>query len=411
MMNNNYYHNDFKIEREKGITFPRGFKATALNCGIRLKRKDLAIVFSEEIAKSCGVYTTNKFRAAPVLITEENLSKSNGKLQAILINSGIANACTGEKGLQDARKSINYLSEGLKINKEFVAVASTGKIGEFLSLEKIKTGIERAIPQLSVEGGSEAAEAILTTDTKKKEIALSFDLNGKEIRMGGMAKGSGMIHPNMATMLAFIGTDIAIEQKLLKEALKEVVGKTFNMISVDRDTSTNDTVLLMANGLANNPIIKGKDENYRKFLSALYLITEHLAKEIVSDGEGATKLIEVEVRNACSQEDAKNTAKAVIDSLLVKTAIFGQDPNWGRILVAVGYSGANIDISKLDLFLEEKIVENGQPISYSKKKVREYLKNSREIKMIIDLKIGEEHATAWGCDLSYEYIKINTKYN
>jgi len=411
MMNNNYYHNDFKIEREKGITFPRGFKATALNCGIRLKRKDLAIVFSEEIAKSCGVYTTNKFRAAPVLITEENLSKSNGKLQAILINSGIANACTGEKGLQDARKSINYLSEGLKINKEFVAVASTGKIGEFLSLEKIKTGIERAIPQLSVEGGSEAAEAILTTDTKKKEIALSFDLNGKEIRMGGMAKGSGMIHPNMATMLAFIGTDIAIEQKLLKEALKEVVGKTFNMISVDRDTSTNDTVLLMANGLANNPIIKGKDENYRKFLSALYLITEHLAKEIVSDGEGATKLIEVEVRNACSQEDAKNTAKAVIDSLLVKTAIFGQDPNWGRILVAVGYSGANIDISKLDLFLEEKIVENGQPISYSKKKVREYLKNSQEIKMIIDLKIGEEHATAWGCDLSYEYIKINTKYN
>jgi len=402
---------NFKIIEDKGITFPKGFKAAGLNCRIRLKRKDLALIYSEEIANACGVYTMNQFKAAPLLVTEENLLSSGGKLQAILINSGIANACTGEKGLQDAWETVDYVSEGLKINREYVAVASTGKIGEFLPLEKIKNGIKMAIPELSISGGKEAAEAIITTDTHKKEIAVAFDLNGQEIRIGGMAKGSGMIHPNMATMLGFISTDIAIDKKLLYEALKEVVQKTFNMISVDGDTSTNDMVLLMANGLAKNPLIAEKDESYGKFLKALYLVAEYLAKSIAKDGEGATKLIEVKVQNALSESDAEKAAKSVIDSLLVKTAIFGQDPNWGRILAAVGYSGARMDTAKVDLFLEEKIVENGQPIKYSRQAIGKYLEESDEIKIVIDLKIGNKDAIAWGCDLSYDYVKINTKYN
>jgi glutamate N-acetyltransferase / amino-acid N-acetyltransferase len=403
--------NDFKVINDNGITYPKGFRAAGVNCGIRLKRKDLALIYSEEVANACGVYTTNQFKAAPLWITQENLLLSKGKLQAILINSGIANACTGEKGLQDARETVDYVAEGLKINKEHIAVTSTGKIGEFLPLEKIKAGVKKAIPKLNVSGGTEAAEAILTTDTQKKEIAVSFHVDGQEIRIGGMAKGSGMIHPNMATMLGFITTDIAIERKLLQEALKGVVGKTFNMISVDGDTSTNDMVLLMANGLAKNRLITEKNESYNQFLKMLYLVSEYLAKSIARDGEGATKLIEVEVQNALSTGDAEKVAKAVIDSLLVKTAIFGQDPNWGRILAAVGYSGAKIDAEKVDLFLKEKIVENGQPIPYSKQILRKYLKDSGEIKIVIDLKIGKGQATAWGCDLSYDYVKINTKYN
>lgn len=403
--------NDFKIINDNGITYPKGFRAAGVNCGIRLKRKDLALIYSEEVANACGVYTTNQFKAAPLWITEENLLLSKGKLQAILINSGIANACTGEKGLQDARETVKYVAEGLNIKKEYVAVTSTGKIGEFLPLEKIKAGVKKVIPELNVSGGIEAAEAILTTDTQKKEIALSFNVDGQEIRIGGMAKGSGMIHPNMATMLGFITTDIAIEGKLLQEALKGVVGKTFNMISVDGDTSTNDMVLLMANGLAKNRLITEKNKSYNQFLQALYLVSEYLAKSIARDGEGATKLIEVKVKNALSAGDAEKIAKAVIDSLLVKTAIFGQDPNWGRILAAVGYSGARIETEKVDLFLEEKIVENGQPIQYSKQMLRKYLRDSKEIKIVIDLKIGKGQATAWGCDLSYDYVKINTKYN
>lgn len=402
---------NLKIIENHGITYPKGFKAIGLNCGIRLKRKDLALIYSEKIADACGVYTTSKFKAAPLWVTEENLVRSQGKLQAILVNSGVANACTGEKGLHDAWETVKAVSEGLNINKEYVAVTSTGKIGEFLPLDKIKEGVRRAIPQLSIAGGIEAAEAILTTDTQKKEIAVNFYLDGQEVRMGGMAKGSGMIHPNMATVLGFIATDIAIKGNLLQEALKSVVGKTFNMISVDGDTSTNDMVLLLANGLAKNQMIIEKNENYRQFLRALHLVSEYLAKSIVRDGEGATKLIEVEVKNAQTEIDAEKAAKAVIDSLLVKTAIFGQDPNWGRILAAVGYSGALVDPDKVDLLLKEKIVENGQPIPYSKPSVEKYLKDSREIKIIIDLKIGKQKAIAWGCDLSYDYVKINTKYN
>lgn len=394
-----------------GITYPKGIKAAGVKCGIRFDKKDLALIYSEKVADAWGTFTTNKFKAPPLVVTEKNLSLSGGKLQAVLINSGVANACTGEKGLKDAWEMANYVSKGLKIDKEYVAVTSTGKIGEFLPMKKIDAGLKEAISKLSISGGTDAAEAILTTDTKKKEIAVSFKLGEQEVKIGGMAKGSGMIHPDMATMLAFITSDISIKGKLLQEALQQVVEKTFNMISVDGDTSTNDMVLFMANGLAENKLIAEKNDDYFKFLEALQYLAEYLAKCIAKDGEGATKMIEVEVQNAVSFGEAKKVAKAVINSPLVKTAVFGKDPNWGRILAAVGYSGAEVMPDKVDLYLNEKIVEDGQPLTFSRQKLHEYLESSDEVKIIIDLKMGEVNATAWGCDLTYDYVKINTKYN
>jgi len=409
-MSNVSNEKDFRIIK-KGITYPKGIKAAGIKSGIRFNRKDLALIYSEKIADGCGMFTTNKFKAAPLVVTEKNLVLSKGKLQAILINSGIANACTGEQGLKDAWESVKEVSGKLKIKEEYVAVTSTGKIGEFLPMQKIKTGIQEAIAGLSIQGGTEAAEAILTTDTKKKEIAVIFEIDGQEVRIGGMAKGSGMIHPNMATMLGFITSDISIKGELLQEALKHVVEKTFNMVSVDGDTSTNDMVLLMANGLAENKFIAAKNNDYNKFLKALYYVAEYLAKCMAKDGEGATKLIEVEVQNALSYDDAKKIAKAVINSPLVKTAVFGHDPNWGRILAAAGYSGAEIDTNKIDLYLKEKIVENGQPLKCSRQEIHKYLEMSDEVKILIDLKMGQENAIAWGCDLTYDYVKINTKYS
>ena len=401
---------NFQVVKE-GITYPKGIKAAGVKCGIRFNKKDLALIYSEKLADARGTFTTNKFKAAPLVVTEKNLSLSGGKLQAVLINSGIANACTGEKGLKDAWEMADYVSRGLKINKEYVAVTSTGKIGEFLPLDKIKAGVEKAISCLDYAGGTEAAKAILTTDTKKKEIAVSFKLGEQEVKIGGMAKGSGMIHPNMATMLGFITSDISIKGELLQEALQEVVEKSFNMISVDGDTSTNDMVLVTTNGLAGNKIVDKKDVDYYKFLSALQHVAEYLAKCIAKDGEGATKMIEVEVQNAVSFGEAGKVAKAVINSPLVKTAVFGKDPNWGRILAAVGYSGVEVIPDKVDLYLKEKIVENGQPLTFSRQEIHKYLESSDEIKIIIDLKMGEVNATAWGCDLTYDYVKINTKYS
>ena len=410
-MNNSNEQNNLKIIKEQGITYPKGFKSAGINSGIRVKRKDLALIYSEKIASAAAVYTQNKFKAAPLWVTEENLVRSGGKLHAVLVNSGVANACTGEQGLQDARKTVKYVSENLKIKEEYVAVTSTGKIGEFLPMDKMKDGVKEAVDKLSAKGGADAAEAILTTDTRKKEIAVSFGLNGQEIRVGGIAKGSGMIHPNMATMLGFITTDIAIESNLLQEALQDVIAKTFNMISVDGDTSTNDMVVVMANGLSGNLPIVEKNKDYHQFKNALNMVAEYLAKEIVLDGEGATKLVETEVLHAMTDSDATKIAKAVIGSLLVKTAIYGHDPNWGRIFAAAGYSGAQIDVEKADLYLKEKIVSDGQPLPFSKEIVQKYLEESPEIKIVIDLKLGEGKATAWGCDLTHEYININTKYN
>ena len=410
-MNNSNEQNNLKIIKGQSITYPKGFKAAGINSGIRVKRKDLALIYSEKVATAAAVYTQNKFKAAPLWVTEENLARSDGKLQAILINSGVANACTGERGLKDARYTVKYVSENLQIKEEYVAVTSTGKIGEFLPMDKMRDGVREAVSELSLEGGADAAEAILTTDTRKKEIAINFTLNGQEIRIGGIAKGSGMIHPNMATMLAFVTTDIAIESSLLQDALTEVIGKTFNMVTIDGDTSTNDMVIVLANGLAGNRTIVEKNEDYHQFRDNLYAVTEYLAKEIVRDGEGATKLIEVEVKNALTDIDAGKIAKAIAGSLLVKAAIYGHDPNWGRIFAAAGYSGAQIDVDKIDLFVKEKIVSDGQPLSFSKEEVRKYLEESAEIKIVIDLKIGNGKATAWGCDLTHEYININTKYN
>ena len=407
MMKNVLDKEDFQVVKG-GITYPKGIKAAGVECGIRFNKKDLALIYSEKVADAWGTFTTNKFKAAPLVVTEKNLSLSGGKLQAVLINSGIANACTGEKGLKDAWEMAGYVSQGLKIKKEHVAVTSTGKIGEFLPLDKIKAGVEKIINSGDFSG---ASDAILTTDTKKKEIAVCFKLGEQEVRIGGMAKGSGMIHPDMATMLGFITSDISIKGELLQEALKQVVEKTFNMISVDGDMSTNDMVLLMANGLAGNKLIDKKDADYYKFLSALQYAAEYLAKCIAKDGEGATKMIEVEVKNAVSFEEARKVAQAVINSPLVKTAIFGKDPNWGRILAAVGYSGAEFIPDKVDLYLKEKIVENGQPLNFSRQKLHQYLESSDEVKIIIDLKMGEVNATAWGCDLTYDYVKINTKYS
>jgi len=401
---------DFQVIKE-GITYPKGIKAAGINCGIRINRKDLALIYSEKLTQGAAMYTTNKFKAAPLIVTKNNLIKSQGKLQAVLVNSGVANACTGEKGLKDAWETVDYVSQGLKIKKEYVAVISTGKIGEFLPLNKIKAGVAKAISCLDYLGGEEAAEAILTTDTRKKEIAVNFVIEGKEVRIGGMAKGSGMIHPDMATMLGFITSDVSISQELLKSALQHAVEKTFNMISVDGDTSTNDMVIVMANGLAGNKLIEKEDDNYYKFYQVLYYVTEYLAKCIVKDGEGATKMIEVKVQNATSFTEAKQVAKAVINSPLVKTAVFGKDPNWGRILAAVGYSGVELVPDRVDLYLKEKIVENGQPLNFSRQKIHEYLDSSDEIKIIIDLKMGEESAIVWGCDLTYDYVKINTKYS
>lgn len=402
---------NIKIFPDRGITYARGFLASGLNCGIRVARKDLALLYSEKIASAAAVYTQNSFKAAPLCVTAKNMALSGGKIQAILINSGIANACTGEKGVEDAWETVGYVAQALKISADNVAVTSTGKIGEFLPLEKIKEGVKRAARELRLEGSTEAAEAILTTDTRKKEIAVNYQCGDREIRIGGMAKGSGMIHPNMATMLAFISTDLAIESQLLQEALSDVVPETFNMVSVDGDTSTNDMVLLLANGLAGNTLITEKDDDYFQFRKALRIVAGYLTKEIARDGEGATKLIEVKVINAYSESDAKRIAKAVIGSPLVKTAVYGHDPNWGRILAAVGNSGAKLETNKVDLFLKEKIVSNGQPLSFSKEVVHKYLAESEEINILIDLKMGEGKATAWGCDLTHEYININTKYN
>ncbi len=410
-MNKSFEKKYFKVIKDQGISYPRGFKAAGINCGIRQIKKDLALIYSDEIACAGAVYTQNKFKAAPLWVTEENMVRSGGKLQTILINSGVANACTGEQGLKDAWDTVKYLSENLKIKTEHVAVTSTGKIGEFLPMDKIKNGIKEVVNSLSVKGGADAAEAILTTDTRKKEIAISFDLNGQEVRIAGIAKGSGMIHPNMATMLAFVTTDIAIENRLLQDTLTEIIGKTFNMVTVDGDTSTNDMVIVLANGMAGNPNIIEKNRDYCRFRDALYIVTEYLAKEIARDGEGATKLIEVEVQNALTDIDAEKIAKAVAGSLLVKAAIYGHDPNWGRIFAAAGYSGAKMDVEKIDLYVKEKIVSDGQPLPFSKEVVRKYLEESGEIKIFIDLKIGEGNATAWGCDLTHGYIDINTKYN
>ena len=401
---------------EGGVTAAQGFLVAGLSAGIKKgNTKDMAMLYSKVPCESAGTFTTNIVKAAPVKWDQKIVYESE-KAQAVICNSGIANACTGEEGFGYCKETAKAASLALNIPEDSVLVASTGVIGQQIPIEKIKKGIENMTPLLSesISAGTLAAEAIMTTDTVKKEIAVEVVIDGKTITIGGMCKGSGMIHPNMCTMLGFITTDVAISKKLLQEALSESVKDTYNMVSVDGDTSTNDTVLLLANGLAGNKKIETKEEDYKKFAEALNYVNIWLAKHIAADGEGASALFEVKVVGAKSKEQAVTLSKSIITSNLTKAAIFGHDANWGRILCAMGYSGAVFDPEKVDLYFESKagklkIIENGVATGYSEEEATKIL-SEKEVTAIADVKMGTATATAWGCDLTYDYVKINADY-
>ncbi len=393
---------------EGGISAPLGFMSSGVAADLRKKgstKKDVALIFSETPAVAAGVFTKNKVKAAPVVLTQKILEK--GVLQAIVINSKNANACTGEQGLKDAEKMGIFTAETLGIDKAKVAVSSTGLIGILLPIEQVLKGITSAAKVLCKKGNSDAAIAIMTTDTYPKERAFQFNLAGKMITIGGFSKGSGMVHPDMATTLGFITTDAKISLEALQAALKRGNEKSFNMISVDGDTSTNDMVLAMANGQAGNPEIQVGTALFEEFALYLEQILIFLAKEVARDGEGATKLLEVHVQGALSEQDAKKAARSVCSSLLVKTALFGSDANWGRILCALGYSGAHFDPNKVDLYIGSiQLMKKGAPLPFDEKNALETLSKS-STKITVDLQNGCKSATGWGCDLSYDYVKIN----
>lgn len=394
---------------ENGITTPRGFKAAGISCGIKKRnKKDLALIYSEVPARAAALFTTNQIKAAPLKVSAEHIKDE--KAQAIVINSGCANAATGKKGIEDAEEMTKIAAEELGIERENVLVASTGTIGTFLPMDKITKGIKEAKVKLSEDGGSNVAEAIMTTDTFPKEVAVELELGNKKVIIGGMAKGAGMISPHLATMLSFITTDVVISGELLKKALKSSIDKSFNMITVDGEESTNDMVVILANGLAGNEEINEENEDFRKFTSGLDEVALKLAKMIVKDGEGATKFIEVEVKNALKWEDAKKITFSIANSLLVKTAIFGEDANWGRIMAAIGNSGVEIEEEKIDIYLGNlKLASKGCGIKYSEEEAKKILKG-KEIKIIVDLNLGEKSAKVWTCDLTIEYVKINAHY-
>ncbi len=387
---------------------PLGFKFSGVNSGVRIKRKDLGLIYSEKPATAWGVFTRNKVKAAPVLYDMEIIKE--GKLQAILVNSGIANACTGKKGLEDVYKEAETVSKLLNIPSNFVGIASTGKIGPYLPMEKIVKGAELCVASLSEEGIEDFAEAILTTDTIKKMVYKEWDIDNKRVRILGISKGSGMINPDMATTLTFITTDISISLPMLKLALVRAVEESFNLITVDGDTSTNDTVLIMANGFSGNDEINREDERFENFYDSLLEILKELAYLVAKDGEGATKLVKIKIKGADSFSDAKRAGKAIANSLLVKTALYGADPNWGRIMAALGYAGIVIDPERVDITIGRKIVENGIPVEFSREEVREYM-GKKEIEIIIDLKLGVGEAEVLTTDLTHEYININTQYS
>lgn len=399
---------NFCIINGGGVTSPQGFLAAGVKAYIKKDKEDLALIYSEVPAAVAGVFTTNKVKAAPLLVTMEHIK--NGSAQAVVVNAGNANACTGGQGLANAIATAQKAGELLHIDPHDVIVTSTGVIGVQLPMDRLLAGVEKAVGELSREGGALAARAIMTTDTVPKEIAAEFAAGDKKAVIGAMAKGSGMIHPNMATMLGFVTTDAAVSPALLNKALKYAVDRTFNMVTVDGDTSTNDMVVALANGLAGNPEITAENEDYIAFRDALLHVCTHLAQMIAKDGEGATKLVEVRVVNAASEDDAKKATKAVANSNLVKTAIFGEDANWGRIICAVGYSGAEFDPSKVDIFIgDEKMCEDGIPLNFSEERAKKVLEQD-EVAILVDMKTGTAEATAWTCDFSYDYVKINADY-
>lgn len=399
-----------------GVTAPKGFLASGLNVGIKNQtKKDMAMVFSSTPCAAAGVFTTNLVKAAPVKWDKEIVTTSP-YVQAVVVNSGIANACTGAEGLGYCADTAAEAAAALNIPKTAVLVASTGVIGKQLPIDKIKSGVTALSKVLgsSREDAKLAAEAIMTTDTKSKEVACTLELDGKQVTVAGMCKGSGMIHPNMCTMLCFVTTDVAISHELLQKALSEDVVDTFNMISVDGDTSTNDTVLVMANGQAENTPITKEGEDYKTFCEALHFIMIELSKKIAGDGEGCTCLFEATVIGAKDKNQARTIAKSVVCSSLTKAAVFGHDANWGRILCAMGYSGAQFDPEVVDIWLESKagtikIVENGIATDYSEETATKIL-SEEEVIAKMDIKEGNETATAFGCDLTYEYVKINGDY-
>ncbi len=401
---------------EGGVTAAKGFQAAGIYAGIKKNNKsDMAMVYSEVPCIAAGTFTTNLVKAAPVK-WDQKVVKESDSAQAIVVNSGVANACTGEEGYQSCMDMAKKAGEVLSIPQDAVLVASTGVIGKQLPMDIILNGIEKLKDALGdkLSDGTAAAEAIMTTDTISKQTAFEFEIGGKKVVLGGMCKGSGMIHPNMATMLCFITTDIAIEKSLLQEALSEVVKDTFNMISVDGDTSTNDSVLLLANGRAENELIREKGNEYEVFKEVLNKVMTSLSKKIAGDGEGATALLEVKVVNAKTKEQAIVLSKSVITSNLTKAAIFGHDANWGRILCAMGYSGVEFQPDKTDIYFESaagclQVVKNGMATDYSEGYATKILSEA-EVFVIVDIKEGEEMAIAWGCDLTYDYVKINADY-
>lgn len=400
-----------------GVTSAKGFQAAGLHAGIRKgkSKKDMALIYSEIPAVFAGTFTRNKVKAAPVKWGKQ-LVKTQKKVQAIVVNSGVANACTGEEGMKNCENMAKMTAKKLGLQKEEVLVCSTGVIGNQLPMNMIEAGIELLVPELKEDrqSASMAAEAIMTTDTHKKEIAVTFEIDGTVVTMGGMCKGSGMIHPNMGTMLAFITTDIAITKEMLQKALYDNVQDTYNMVSVDGDTSTNDTAYILANGLAGNPVIDCENESYKKFVEALNYVNTYLAKRIAEDGEGATKLFEVTVINGKTKEDAKLLSKSVACSNLTKAALYGKDANWGRIFCAMGYSGAEFDPDKADITIKSEygslcLVKDGLATGYDEEAATKILSSSHVI-CIADVKGGTEEATAWGCDLTHEYVNINADY-
>ena len=399
-----------------GVTAAKGFLAAGGAAGIKKADKlDMALVFSEVPCVAAGTFTTNVVKAAPVKWDQE-IVYHKPEAQVIVCNSGVANACTGAEGYGYCKETAKVAAAALNVSEDAVLVASTGVIGKQIPMDKIAKGVEMLAPKLegSREGAGVAAQAIMTTDTMPKEVAVSFEIGGKEVTVGGMCKGSGMIHPNMCTMLSFITTDLDISKELLQEALSEVVKDTYNMVSVDGDTSTNDTVLLLANGLAGNVKITEKNEDYNLFLEALLEVNTVLAKKIAGDGEGATALFEVKIIGAKTKEDAVTLSKSVVTSSLTKAAIYGHDANWGRILCAMGYAGVEFDPEKVDLFFESaagkiQIIENGVAVDYSEEEATKIL-SEPEVTAIADVKMGDAKATAWGCDLTYDYVKINADY-
>lgn len=399
-----------------GVTAAAGFQAASTAAGIKYKgRQDMALLYSEAPCRVAGTFTTNIVKAAPVK-WDQAVVKNSPYAQAVVVNSGIANACTGAEGYGYCKATAAGAAEALNIPESAVLVASTGVIGMQLPIDRITAGVTAMAAELGSgpEHGTGAAQAIMTTDTVKKEVAVTVELGGTTVTIGGMCKGSGMIHPDMCTMLAFVTTDAAITKELLQEALSEDIRETYNMISVDGDTSTNDTVLLLANGLAGNPEITEKNGDYQIFLKALNYVNETLAKKMAGDGEGCTALFEVVIEGAESKEQAKTLAKSVITSSLTKAAIFGHDANWGRILCAMGYSGAQFDPEQVDLYFKSaagsmQIIKDGVAVDYSEEEATKIL-SEPEVTAVADIHMGSHTAAAWGCDLTFDYVKINADY-